>query len=105
MNVYICKVNYFRDIRSETLWRPCLPSPELHLLYSIPIYLEPITINHMFKKEYLESRSSTINHFNEKLFLLKDRMNTKTAKKIAQERHHFMEKYLDRFFKERERKL
>jgi len=59
----------------------------------------------MSKKEYLESRSSTINHFFEKLLLLKDRMNTKTAKKIAKERHEFMEKYLNRFFKECEGKF
>jgi uncharacterized protein len=52
------------------------------------------------KKEYLESRSSTINHFFEKLLLLKDRMNTKTARKIAEKRHRFMEAYLDRFFME-----
>lgn len=68
---------------------------------NLPIYKpnqKPIL--HRSKKEYLESRSSTINHFFEKLLLLKDRMNTKTAKKISRERHRFMEKYLNRFFKE-----
>lgn len=62
-------------------------------------------ILHRSKKEYLESRNSTINHFFEKLLLLKDRMNTKTAEKIAKERHEFMEKYLKRFFEEWEGKL
>jgi len=61
-------------------------------------------ILHRSKKEYLGSRSSTINHFFEKLLLLKDRMNTKTAKKISKDRHEFMEKYLDRFFNEWEGK-
>lgn len=55
---------------------------------------------HQTKKEYFESKSATINHFYEKLMLLKDRMNTGTAKKIAKSRHEFMKKYLDRFFQE-----
>jgi uncharacterized protein len=55
---------------------------------------------HKSKEEYLKSESPTINHFFEKLLLLKDRMNTKTAKRIAKERHKFMEKYLKRFFEE-----
>jgi uncharacterized protein len=55
---------------------------------------------HRTKEEYLRSESSTINHFYEKLLLLKARMNTRTAKRIAKERHKFMEKYLRRFFGE-----
>lgn len=73
---------------------------------NLPIYKpnqKPIL--HRTKKKYLESRGSTINHFYEKLLLLKDRMNTKTAKKIAKNRHEFMEKYLDRFLKEWEGKF
>lgn len=51
-------------------------------------------------EQYKNSTSSTINHFYEKLLLLKDRMNTQTAKRMAEERHKFMEQYLKRFFKE-----
>ena len=50
--------------------------------------------------EYKRSESPAVNHFYEKLLLLKDMMNTKTAKKMAEDRHKFMEKYLERFFKE-----
>jgi len=57
-------------------------------------------------KEFGKRLSKTaINHFYEKLLLLKDLMNTKTAKKIAKERHKFMEEYLDRFFREWEGKI
>jgi uncharacterized protein len=49
------------------------------------------------KEAYKNSTAPTINHFYEKLLLLKDLMNTKTAKKIAAERHHFMELYLEQF--------
>lgn len=54
---------------------------------------------------YKKTTAPTINHFYEKLLLLKDRMNTVTAKKMAEERHLFMEKYLDRFFEEWEGKI
>lgn len=55
---------------------------------------------HATKKAYAKSTSSTINHFYEKLLLLKDLMNTKTAKEIAQDRHALMESYLEQFLKE-----
>jgi len=52
----------------------------------------------MTKEEYKSSRAPTINHFYEKLLLLKDRMNTLTGKKMAAERHKFMEEYLKQFY-------
>lgn len=54
----------------------------------------------MTKEEYKASMNPSINHFYEKLLLLKDKMNTKTAKKIAKARHNFMESYLAQFYKE-----
>lgn len=59
---------------------------------------------HKTFKEYKTARSTSINHFYEKLLLLRDLMNTKTAKKIAEGRHKFMEKFLDKFFEEWEGK-
>lgn len=49
---------------------------------------------------YKKNNSNSINHFYEKLLLLKDLMNTKTAKKIAETRHNYMEEFLDEFYKE-----
>lgn len=54
----------------------------------------------MTKEEYYKSEAPAINHFYEKLLLLKDRMNTETGKKLAQHRHEYMEKYLEEFYKE-----
>lgn len=51
-------------------------------------------------EEYKKNEGHTINHFFEKLLLLKDRLHTTTGKHVAEERHRFMEAYLDRFFKE-----
>ena len=54
----------------------------------------------MTPKEYKYSTAPTINHFYEKLLLLKDKMNTDTGKKIAQKRHYFMEQFLKQFYGE-----
>ncbi|MFC5047534.1 HD domain-containing protein [Aquimarina hainanensis] len=54
----------------------------------------------MTKEEYKASTAPTINHFYEKLLLLKDRMNTETGKKIAAQRHEFMEQFLAQFYNE-----
>ncbi|NJW52074.1 HD domain-containing protein [Salinimicrobium oceani] len=54
----------------------------------------------MTKEEYKASTAPTINHFYEKLFLLKDRMNTETGRQLAEERHAFMELFLRQFYKE-----
>jgi len=54
----------------------------------------------MTKSAYKNSTAPTINHFYEKLLLLSDKMNTKTGKKIAKQRHQFMEHYLDQFYAE-----
>lgn len=51
-------------------------------------------------EEYRNNRGHTINHFYEKLLLLKERMNTANGKKLAEDRHRFMEVFLGRFYKE-----
>lgn len=52
------------------------------------------------KEAYKNSTAPTINHFYEKLLLLKDKMNTSTGKKIAEQRHIYMEEFLDQFYAE-----
>jgi uncharacterized protein len=66
-----------------------------------PLYnpdIKPQT--NMSKEEYKNSMAPTLNHFYEKLLLLKDKMNTETGKKIALERHQFMELFLSQFYAE-----
>jgi len=54
----------------------------------------------MTKEEYKNSAAPTLNHFYEKLLLLKELMNTTTGRTMAKQRHRFMETYLDQFLKE-----
>ena len=58
----------------------------------------------MSKEEYKNNEAPTINHFYEKLLLLKDKMNTQTGKQIAQDRHRYMEDFLKQFYAEWEGK-
>lgn len=54
----------------------------------------------MSEKEYFANQGTSVNHFYEKLLLLKDMMNTRTAKDMAQARHDYMVGYLDEFMAE-----
>ena len=72
-----------------------------HAIYDPTI---PPNLN-MTKEEYKKSTAPTINHFYEKLLLLKDKMNTPTGKQIAEKRHQYMEDYLEQFYGEWEGKV
>jgi uncharacterized protein len=66
-----------------------------------PLYNPEIAPNlQMTKEEYKASESPTLNHFYEKLLLLKDKMNTETGGKIALQRHQYMEGFLTQFYAE-----
>ena len=66
-----------------------------------PIYDPSLTAREdMTLEEYRSGNSSSINHFYEKLLKLKDKMNTKKAKKLAEERHSYMEGFLEQFYNE-----
>lgn len=63
-----------------------------------PIYIpgEHPTL-HRSRRAYFRNHSSSVNHFSEKLLLLKDRMNTKAARSIAIKRHRYLQSFLDEF--------
>jgi len=69
--------------KSRALYDPAVP-PQPHASF----------------EAYKKNTGPTINHFYEKLLLLKDRMNTATGKRLAAERHYFMERFLEQFFAE-----
>ncbi len=79
----IARAFHFGGYKNREIYDPAIP-PDLN----------------MTKEAYKKSTAPTINHFYEKLLLLKDKMNTATGKKMAGERHVFMEKYLEQFFTE-----
>lgn len=54
----------------------------------------------MTKEEYRNGKTSAVHHFYEKLLKLKERMNTEAGKRMAEERHLFMEQFLNQFYKE-----
>ena len=60
---------------------------------------------HATFEQYRQNVSTTVNHFHEKLLLLKDRMNTPTGRRMAEERHAFMVRYLEQFHREWEAQL
>jgi uncharacterized protein len=57
-------------------------------------------VMHATAEAYKAAKGSSLNHFYEKLFLLKDRMNTETGKALAEQRHRYMEEFVARFLKE-----
>jgi uncharacterized protein len=66
-----------------------------------PIYHPDLTVREkMTIEEYRQGKSSSIHHFYEKLLLLKDLLNTDTAKMMAEERHRYMEEFLLQFYQE-----
>ncbi|WP_420603323.1 HD domain-containing protein [Flagellimonas sp.] len=79
----IARAFNYGGFKNRALYNPAIP-PNLN----------------MTKEEYKKSQAPTINHFYEKLLLLKDKMNTETGKRLAKERHQFMLAYLEQFYKE-----
>ena len=66
-----------------------------------PIYLPDLPAQyHLTAEDYQSNKGTSINHFYEKLLLLKARLNTATAQRIGQKRHDFLQTYLQQFLKE-----
>jgi len=79
----IARAFHYGGFKNREIYNPGIP-PDLN----------------MTKEAYMNSKAPTINHFYEKLLLLKNRMNTATGKRLAEERHRFMEMYLEQFYDE-----
>lgn len=79
----IARAFNYGGFKNRELYNPDIP-PKLNLT----------------KEEYKKSNSPTINHFYEKLLLLKDKMNTPTGKELAEKRHQFLLDYLEQFYSE-----
>lgn len=61
-------------------------------------------VMHQTFEEYKKAKGTTLNHFYEKIFLLKDRLNTDSARALAEERHKYVEEFVERFLQEWEGK-
>jgi uncharacterized protein len=83
----IARAFTYGGFKNRVLYDPAIPPEE-----------------HLTKESYKNTTAPTINHFYEKLLLLKDLMNTEAGKAIATERHNFMLLYLEHFYKEWEGK-
>ncbi|MCB9285161.1 MAG: HD domain-containing protein [Lewinellaceae bacterium] len=79
----IARAFHYGGFRNRELYNPDIP-PNLN----------------MSKEEYKKSTAPTINHFYEKLLLLKDRMHTQTGRRMAEDRHRYMEGFLEEFLEE-----
>jgi uncharacterized protein len=79
----IARTFNYGGFKNRTLYNPAI-APDLNMTVA----------------QYKKSEAPTVNHFYEKLLLLKDRMNTKTGKELATERHDFMLTFLEQFYAE-----
>lgn len=61
---------------------------------------EQAPVMHQTFEEYKNAKGTTLNHFYEKILLLKDRLNTDSARILAEERHRFVEDFVERFLQE-----
>lgn len=79
----VARAFHYGGFKNRELYNPAIP-PNLN----------------MTKEQYKTSTAPTLNHFYEKLLLLKDRMNTAAGRQMAEQRHRFMEMFLEQFYKE-----
>lgn len=79
----IARAFHYGGFKNREIYNPAIP-PDLN----------------MSRETYKKNNAPTINHFYEKLLLLKDRMHTETGKRMALERHRFMESFLEQFYRE-----